>query len=53
MHWKRWFLIGSLVLGLLAVGTLSTVWARIESDSSDYRFTLDRNLSHVIVNQDG
>jgi len=47
MHWKRWFLFGTLVLGLLAVGTLSTVWAL------DYRFTLDRNLSHVIVNQDG
>jgi hypothetical protein len=47
MHWKRWFLFGTLILGLLAVGTSSTVWAL------DYRFTLDRNLSHVIVNQDG
>ena len=53
MHWKRWFLIGSLVLGLLATGTLSAVWARIDDDSTEYRFTLDRNLSHVIVNQDG
>jgi hypothetical protein len=46
MHWKRWFRTGSLVLCLLAVA-LSTVWAL------EYRFTLDRNLSHVIVNQDG
>jgi hypothetical protein len=47
MHWKRWFVISALVLGLLAVSALPTVWAQ------DYRFTLDRNLSHVIVNQDG
>lgn len=47
MNWKRWFLVGALVLGLLAAGTLSAVWAQ------EYRFTLDRNLSHVIVNQDG
>jgi hypothetical protein len=47
MNWKRWLLISSLVLGLLAVGSLSAVFAQ------EYRFTLDRNLARVTVNQDG
>ena len=47
MNWKRCLLIGSLVLSLLAAGATAAVWAQ------DYRFALDRSVSHVIVNQDG
>jgi hypothetical protein len=52
MNWKRCVLIGVLVAavlvaGMLLRGVLPGVWAQ------EYRFTLDRNISHVVVNRDG
>ena len=47
MSWKRWALIGVLAVCAMLVTALPGAWAQ------DYRFSLDRNISHVIVNRDG
>jgi len=47
MAWKRWSLTISLALCLALIGLLPGAWAQ------DLGFTVDRNISHVIVNRDG
>ena len=47
MIWKRWALAGVLVMCVVLVGTTPRALAQ------DYSFSLDRNISHVIVNRDG
>ena len=47
MNWKRWIGIGILAGWLVLLGTTPGAWAL------DYEFSVDRNISHVIVNRDG
>ncbi|MBL7200492.1 MAG: hypothetical protein ISS56_10105 [Anaerolineae bacterium] len=47
MNWKRWIWIGVLAVWLSFTVTAPEAWAQ------EYRFTLDRNISRVIVNRDG
>jgi len=45
--WKRWIVIAVLAAWVALIGATPGAWAQ------GYRFALDRNISHVIVNRDG
>ena len=47
MNRKRWVWIGVLVAWIILGSVRPGVWAQ------DYLYTVDRNISHVIVNRDG
>jgi hypothetical protein len=47
MKWKRWPILIVLALWVALFAATPAAWAQA------YRFSLDRNISHVIVNRDG
>ncbi|HUT20317.1 MAG TPA: hypothetical protein VM366_14265, partial [Anaerolineae bacterium] len=47
MNAKRWVWAGLLALCIVAVAVVPAAWAQ------DYLFTLDRNISRVLINRDG
>ena len=53
MSWKRWTLIAVLAVCAILLTALPGGWGAPGSWALDYKFTLDRNISHVIVNRDG
>jgi len=47
MNWKRWLILSVLAVWVALFGVTPAAWAQ------GYRFTLDRSISHVIINRDG
>ena len=46
-RWLRWAAIGALAMLVALAMVVPSAWAQ------NYKFSLDRNISHVIVNRDG
>ena len=46
-RWLRWGVIGVLAMLVALAVVVPGAWAQ------EYKFSLDRNISHVIVNRDG